>query len=170
MNTQKPAPQMTGFYVGATGSSYGFWNVWNAKSPAEFDVSEEYRNSSTLIILVQTTSGQKCGFCLMCKSKGVKYFEFDLEESHEVKQSDEDSTCLESPQVEAAGIASRFRSWPLRFLIGLPGSQNMGRAYSAEDGNPVEQNKDARQIFGRGSRWAFSAISGTLCSHSMAMR
>jgi hypothetical protein len=30
---------------------------------------------------------------LMYKSKGVKYFEFDLEQSEEVKQSDEDKRC-----------------------------------------------------------------------------
>jgi hypothetical protein len=93
VNTEKPASQMIGFYVGATGSSYGFWNVWNPKRPAEFDISQEYRNSPTLFILAQTTSGQKCGFCLMYKSKGVKYFEFDLEDSQEVKQSDEDRRC-----------------------------------------------------------------------------
>ena len=93
ISTEKPASQMMGFYVGATGSSYGFWNVWNPGSPAEFDISEEYKDSPTLFIMAQTTSGQKCGFCLMYKSKRVKYFEFDLEESHEVKQSDEDKRC-----------------------------------------------------------------------------
>lgn len=93
VSTQNPKSQMMGFYVGASENSYGFWNVWNPGSPAEFDVSEEYRNSATLFILAQTTSGQKCGFCLMYKDKGVKYFEFDLEDSHEVKQSDEDEKC-----------------------------------------------------------------------------
>jgi hypothetical protein len=93
VSTEKPASQRIGLYVGATGSSYGFWNVWNPGRPAEFDISNEYRNSPTLFILAQTTSGQKCGFCLMYKNKGVKYFEFDLEESHEVKQSDEDEKC-----------------------------------------------------------------------------
>lgn len=93
VRTQNPASQMIGFYVGATGNSYGFWNVWNPGSPAEFDVTEEYRNSPTLFVLAQTTSGQKCGFCLMYKTKGVKYFEFDLEDGKEVKQSDEDIKC-----------------------------------------------------------------------------
>jgi hypothetical protein len=93
VSTQKPASQMIGFYVGASGSSYGFWNVCNPGSPAEFDISEEYRNSPTLFILAQTTSGQKCGFCLMYKSKGVKYIEFDLEEGQGAKQSDEDKRC-----------------------------------------------------------------------------
>jgi hypothetical protein len=93
VSTEKPASQMIGFYVGETGKSYGFWNVWNPGRPAEFDVSEEYRNSPTLFVLAQTTSGPKCGFCLMHQNKGVKYFEFDLEESHEVKQSDVDERC-----------------------------------------------------------------------------
>lgn len=93
VSTEDPKSEMIGFYVGASETSYGFWNVWNPGSPAEFDVSEEYRNSSTLFILAQTTSGEKCGFCLMYKDKGVKYFEFDLEDSHEVKQSDEDERC-----------------------------------------------------------------------------
>jgi hypothetical protein len=84
---------MIGFYLGATGSSYGFWSVWNPGRPAEFDVSEEYRNSPTLFILAQTTSGEKCAFCLMYKSKGVRYFEFDLEDGQESKQSDEDKRC-----------------------------------------------------------------------------
>lgn len=93
VRTEAPASQRIGFYLGATGSSYGFWNVWNPGSPAEFDVSEEFRNSPTLFVMAQTTAGEKCGFCLMYKSKGVKYFEFDLEESGEVKQSDEDAKC-----------------------------------------------------------------------------
>ena len=93
ISTQKPASQMIGFYLGATEESYGFWNVWNPGSPAEFDVSEEYRNSPTLFVMAQTTSGRKCGFCLMYKSKGVSYFEFDLEDSREVKQSDQDERC-----------------------------------------------------------------------------
>jgi hypothetical protein len=93
VNTQKPESQMMAFYVGANAHSYGFWNAWNPGAPAEFDVSEEYRNSPTLFILAQTTSGQKCRFCLMYKSKGVKHFEFDLEEGQEAKQSDEDKEC-----------------------------------------------------------------------------
>jgi hypothetical protein len=93
VSTQKPDSQMMAFYAGANGHSYGFWTVWNPGSPAEFDISEEYRNSPTLFILAQTTSGQKCRFCLMYKSKGVRHFEFDLEQGQEVKQSDEDKQC-----------------------------------------------------------------------------
>lgn len=93
VSAKNPESQMIGFYVGASENSYGFWSVWNPGSPVEFDVSEEYRNSPTLFILAQTTSGKKCGFCLMYKDKGVKHFEFDLEDSHEVKQSDEDEKC-----------------------------------------------------------------------------
>jgi hypothetical protein len=93
VTTEKPESQMMSFYVGATGHAYGFWNVWNPGSPAEFDISEEYRNSPTLFILAQTTSGQKCRFCLMYKTKGVKHFEFDLEDGQETKQSDEDKEC-----------------------------------------------------------------------------
>jgi hypothetical protein len=93
VTTQKPESQMMGFYVGATGHSYGFWNVWNPGNPAEFDIPEEYRNSPTLFVLAQTTSGQKCRFCLMYKTKGVKHLEFDLEDGHEAKQSDEDKEC-----------------------------------------------------------------------------
>ena len=92
-DTQNPASQMMGFYVGANGHSYGFWRVWNPGNPAEFDLSQELRNSPTLYILAQTTSGQKCGFCIMYKSKGVKHIVFDLEQDHEAKQSDEDKVC-----------------------------------------------------------------------------
>ncbi len=93
VSTQKPASQMIGFYAGASSHSYGFWRVWNPGDPAEFDIPEEYRNSPTLFVLAQTTSGQKCRFCLMYKSKGVKRFEFDLEQGEEAKQSDEDKEC-----------------------------------------------------------------------------
>jgi len=92
-DTQKPASQMMAFYVGANGHSYGFWKAWNPGNPAEFDISEEFRNSPTLYILAQTTSGQKCGFCIMYKSKGVKHVVFDLEQDHLAKQSDEDKEC-----------------------------------------------------------------------------
>jgi hypothetical protein len=91
--TQKPESQMMAFYLGATRASYGLWNMWNPGSRAEFDVSQEFINSPTLFILAQTTSGQKCAFCLMYKSKGVRYFEFDLEDGQESKQSDEDKRC-----------------------------------------------------------------------------
>jgi len=84
---------MIGFYLGASENSYGFWNIWNPGRPAEFDISDEYRNSPTLFVMAQTTSGPKCAFCLMYKTKAVKYFEFDLEESFEVKQTDEDDRC-----------------------------------------------------------------------------
>ena len=93
VDTKKPESKMMAFYVGATGHSYGLSSVWNPGSPAEFDVSEEFKNSPTLFILAQTTSGQKCGFCLMYKSRGVKHFEFDLEQGEEVKQTDEDKQC-----------------------------------------------------------------------------
>jgi hypothetical protein len=93
VSAEDPASQMMVFYIGTTEKSYGLANIWNPGSPAEFDVSEEYRNSPTLYVLAQTTSGQKCEFCLMYKEKCVKYFAFDLEESHEVKQSDEDPNC-----------------------------------------------------------------------------
>ena len=91
--TDKPASQMMVFYAGARSGSYGFWKVWNPGDPVEFDVSEEYRNSPTLYILAQTTSGVKSGFCMMYKSKCVKRIEFDLEQDHEAKQSDEDPKC-----------------------------------------------------------------------------
>ncbi len=93
INTQKPESKMIGFYVGATSHSYGFWKSWNPGDPAEFDVPEEFRSGTTFYALAQTTSGVKCGFCLMYKTKGVKHFEFDLEEDHEAKQSDEDNNC-----------------------------------------------------------------------------
>jgi len=93
VSTQKPQTQMVGFYVGETGHSYGFWRVWSPGNPAEFDISAEYRNSPTLFILAQTSSGQKCRFCLMYKSKGIRHFEFDLEESQAANQSDEDKEC-----------------------------------------------------------------------------
>jgi hypothetical protein len=93
VSTEDPSSQMMVFYIGGSERSYGLANVWNPGSPSEFDVSEEYRNSPTLYVLAQTTSGRKCGFRLMYKQKCVKYFEFDLEDSQEVKQTDEDSNC-----------------------------------------------------------------------------
>ena len=93
VRTENPASQMIGFYLGATENSYGFWNVWAPGSPAEMDISAEYRNSPTLFVLAQTSSGQKCGFCMMYKDKGVKFVEFDLEDGAVIKQSDEDKRC-----------------------------------------------------------------------------
>jgi hypothetical protein len=92
-NIQKQESQAMSFYVGATNHSYGFWKAWRPGDPAEFDIPQEYRNSPTIFILAQTTSGQKSRFCLMYQSKGVKQFQFDLEESKEAKQSDEDKEC-----------------------------------------------------------------------------
>jgi hypothetical protein len=62
-------------------------------APAEFDVSPDDRNALKLFVLAQTTSSQKCGFCFGHQSKGVRYFEFDLEEGKESKQSYEDKQC-----------------------------------------------------------------------------
>ena len=84
---------MIGLYVGSSRGSYGFWRVVNPEDPLEFDVPDEYRNSPTLYILAQTTSGFECQFCVMHKDKGIKHFEFDLEEDHEMKSSDQDDKC-----------------------------------------------------------------------------
>jgi hypothetical protein len=92
-NIQKQNPQMMIFYVGSSSGSYGFWRVWNPGDPVQFDIPEEYRNVPTLFIKAQTTSGAKCRFCVMYKSKGVRQFEYDLEEDREMKQSEEDSKC-----------------------------------------------------------------------------
>jgi hypothetical protein len=93
VKTQNPASQGIAFYLGASRGSYGFWSSWAPGTPAEFDVSQEFLNSPTLFVLAQTTSGQKCGFCLMYKSKGIRYFEFDLEDGQLSKQSDVDKKC-----------------------------------------------------------------------------
>ena len=90
---QKKNPQMLIFYVGSSSGSYGFWRVWNPGDPAEFDIPDEYRNVPMLFIKAQTTSGVQCRFCVMYKSKGVRQFEYDLEEDREMKQSDEDKRC-----------------------------------------------------------------------------
>ncbi len=93
VDTQNPASGMMGFYLGATNHSYGLWTIYNPGSPAEFDVSDEFKNSPTVYILAQTTSGVKCGFCIMYKNKGVKHVVFELEQDHEAKQTDEDKEC-----------------------------------------------------------------------------
>jgi hypothetical protein len=84
---------MMAFYVGETGSSYGFWTTWSPGDPAEFDVPEEFRNGNTVYILAQTTSGEKSQFCIMHKSKGVKFIEYDLEADYMAKQSEQDKKC-----------------------------------------------------------------------------
>ena len=56
-NIQKQESQAMSFYVGATNHSYGFWKAWRPGDPAEFDIPQEYRNSPTIFILAQTTSG-----------------------------------------------------------------------------------------------------------------
>jgi hypothetical protein len=86
-------PEMMVFYAGSNSGSFSFWRVWNPGDPVEFDVPIENRTGATIFIKAQTTSGKKCQICLMYKSKGVKHFEFNLEEDHEAKQSDEDKLC-----------------------------------------------------------------------------
>ena len=93
VDTQNPASGAMGLYLGATHRSYGLWALWNPGSSAEFDVSDEFKNSPTIYILAQTTSGVKCGFCIMYKNKCVKHVVFELEQDHEAKQSDEDKEC-----------------------------------------------------------------------------
>jgi hypothetical protein len=90
---KNPESGMMVYYAGETSHSYGFWKAWNPGEPTDFDVPEEFRNGKTFYVLAQTTSGRKCGFCLMYKSKGVKRIEFELEQDHEAKQSDEDKNC-----------------------------------------------------------------------------
>jgi len=93
VKAKNPEAQTTAFYAGENNHTYGYWMSWNPGDPMEFDVSSDYRNAQSLFILAQTTSGQKTGFCLMYKSKGVRYFEFDLEEGQTSKQSDADKKC-----------------------------------------------------------------------------
>jgi|WetSurMetagenome_2_1015567.scaffolds.fasta_scaffold557571_2 hypothetical protein len=61
--------------------------------PEEYDVPSNVRNAPTIYILAQNPSGTRTRFSLMYKSKCVKHFDFDLEDSHESKQSDEDKNC-----------------------------------------------------------------------------
>jgi hypothetical protein len=90
---QKPEPEMIVFYIGPNSHSYGVWKFWSPGQPVEFDVSDEHRNREKLFIKAQTTSGVKCRFCMMYKNKGVKHFEFDIEEDFEANQTDEDKKC-----------------------------------------------------------------------------
>jgi hypothetical protein len=89
---KKEAPDLV-FYVGASARSYGFWRVWNPGDPLEFDIPDEYRNAPKLYIKAQTTSGRMSRICVMFKSKGVKHFEYDIEEDHEMNPSEEDKVC-----------------------------------------------------------------------------
>jgi hypothetical protein len=93
VDPQKPGSQMIAFYVGSSSGSYGFWRVWNPGDATEFDVPEENKNGQKLYILAQTTSGKTCRLCMMYKSKGAKYLEFDLEADHEANQTEEDQKC-----------------------------------------------------------------------------
>jgi hypothetical protein len=93
VNAQKPNAEII-FYVGSTDHSYQFWRVWNPGDPSEFDVPEEYQNGQTLYVLAQTSSSVKRQLCAMFKSKGLKHFEFNVEQGLEVKQSgEEDKKC-----------------------------------------------------------------------------
>jgi hypothetical protein len=82
-----------GFLVGSNSQSFSFWRAWNPGDPTEFDVPDENRNGAKIYVKAQTASEKKCQICLMYKSKGVKHFEFNIEEEYEVKQSDEDKLC-----------------------------------------------------------------------------
>jgi hypothetical protein len=93
VDAKNPESGMIGFYLGATRSSYGLWTIYNPGGAAEMDVSDEYKNSPTIYILAQSTSGKKCGFTIMYKEKCVKRIVFELEEDHQAKQTDEDKEC-----------------------------------------------------------------------------
>jgi len=80
-------------YIGESSHSFTLWKMGIPGDPEEYDVPANIRNAQTIYILAQTPSGAKTRFSLMYKSKCVMHFDFDLEESHEVKQSDEDKNC-----------------------------------------------------------------------------
>jgi hypothetical protein len=80
-------------YIGESSHSFTLWKMGMPGDPEEYDVPAEFRNTPTIYILAQTPAGIKTRFNLMYKSKCVTHFDFDLEESHESKQSDEDKDC-----------------------------------------------------------------------------
>ena len=89
-------PQEIILYVGSNSGSYGFWQAWGPGDPVQFDVSDEYRKSEKIYVRGQTTTGLSSRFCVMYQSRGVRHFDFDLEEDHEMKQSDESKECRQA--------------------------------------------------------------------------
>ena len=80
-------------YIGENSHSFTLWKMGIPGDPEEYDVPANVRDAQTIYILAQNPSGAKTRFNLMYKSKCVKHFDFELEDSHEAKQSDEAKDC-----------------------------------------------------------------------------
>ena len=81
------------FLVGSSNHNPKPWRIWNTGQPNEFDVPEPYRNVNPLYIKANSTDGKNSWFCVMYRDRGVKHFDFDDDEDHEMNQGDSDDEC-----------------------------------------------------------------------------
>lgn len=93
VNTGKQeAPTIT-FQVGSSNHNSKAWRIWNTGNENEFDVPDEYRNVNPIYIKANSSDGKNSWFCVMYKDHGVKHFDFDDDEDHEMHQDDSDGEC-----------------------------------------------------------------------------
>lgn len=93
VNLQKQQAPMIVFLVGSNNHTAVAWRIWNTGEPNEFDVPTAYRNINPLYIKANSTNGRNSWFCAMYRNHGVKHFDFDDDEDHEMQQNDQDGEC-----------------------------------------------------------------------------
>lgn len=94
VNTSKTEASSITFQIGTSKKDRRDWRTWNSNQETEFDVPDAFLTVSELYIHGTSNPNDKNSwFCVFYKANGVKHFDFDDDEDHEMKQTDHDNEC-----------------------------------------------------------------------------
>jgi hypothetical protein len=82
------------FQIGTSSGNAVDWRVWQRCGDAsEFDVPAQYRNVSNLYLHAFSANGLDSYICVRYQGAGIKHFDFDADEDHQMNVGDRDSEC-----------------------------------------------------------------------------
>jgi hypothetical protein len=94
INTGKTEASSITFMIGTDSGNRQPWFTWQSGNPTEIDVPDGYRNVASLYIYaVVSPNGKNGWFCVKYINNGVKHWDFDNDEDHQMDQGDNDDEC-----------------------------------------------------------------------------
>ena len=94
INTNKTEASQITFQIGTEENNREFFRNWNSGESREFAVPEKYYHVKELYIHATVSPADKnAWFCVMYGRNGVKHFDFDNSEDHQMKQTDQEGEC-----------------------------------------------------------------------------
>jgi hypothetical protein len=94
VNTNKTECSSIALQIGTSKKDRRDWRTWKSSDPVEFDVPDDFLTVAELYIHATANPNDKnAWFCVHYKQDGVKHFDFDDDEDHQMKQTDRDKEC-----------------------------------------------------------------------------